>query len=140
MGCLLIGTYRPEELAREHVAELARVGVTLAVPRLSDEAASELLRSAAGDHVSAGATGTVIERSAGNPLFVWEFGQLMAQSGRVDVAPAAVPEAVAAVIERRLARLVGTRGGDPAGGRDRGEPVLGRDRRSDRRDVRRRGR
>ncbi len=104
-GCLLIGTYRPDELAREHVAELARVGVTLAVPRLSDEAASQLLRSAAGDHVSAGATGTVIERSAGNPLFVWEFGQLMAQAGRVDVAPAAVPEAVAAVIERRLARL-----------------------------------
>ena len=104
-GCLLIGTYRPEELPREHLAELARVGVTLAVPRLSDDAASELLRSAAGDHLSAGATGTVIERSAGNPLFVWEFGQLMAQSGRVDVAPAAVPEAVAAVIERRLARL-----------------------------------
>lgn len=104
-GCLLIGTYRPAELAREHVAELARVGVTLAVPRLSDDAASELLRSAAGDQVSAGAIGTVIDRSAGNPLFVWEFGQLMAQSGRVDVAPAAVPEAVAAVIERRLARL-----------------------------------
>jgi tetratricopeptide (TPR) repeat protein len=104
VGCLLLGTYRPEELAREHVAELARVGVTLAVPRLSDEAASDLLRSAAGD-VSVEAIGTIVERSAGNPLFVWEFGQLMAQSGRVDVAPAAVPEAVAAVIERRLARL-----------------------------------
>ena len=105
VGSLVIGMYRPEELAREHVADLARVGVTMAVPRLSDEAASELLRSAAGDHVSAGATASVIERSAGNPLYVWEFGQLMAQSGRVDVAPAAVPEAVAAVIERRLARL-----------------------------------
>ena len=105
VGCLLVGTYRPDELGREQVAELARVGVTLAVPRLSDEAASELLRSAAGDQVSAAATGTIIERSAGNPLFVWEFGQLMAQSGRVDVAPAAVPQAVAAVIERRLARL-----------------------------------
>ncbi|MEY2463597.1 MAG: hypothetical protein QOH64_1735 [Acidimicrobiaceae bacterium] len=105
VGCLLVGTYRPDELAREHIAELARVGVTLAVPRLSDEAASQLLRSAAGDQVSALATGTIIERSAGNPLFVWEFGQLMAQSGRVDVAPATVPEAVAAVIERRLARL-----------------------------------
>ena len=105
VGCLLVGTYRPEELAREQLAELARVGVTVAVPRLPDEAAAELLRSAAGDHVSAEATGTVIDRSAGNPLFVWEFAQLMAQSGRVDVAPAAVPEAVAAVIERRLARL-----------------------------------
>ena len=105
VGCLLVGTYRPEELAREHVAELARVGVTLAVPRLPEEAAAELLRSAAGDGVSVEATGTVIDRSAGNPLFVWEFGQLMAQSGRVDVAPAAVPEAVAGVIERRLARL-----------------------------------
>jgi predicted ATPase len=104
-GCLLIGTYRPEELAREHAAELARVGVTLAVPKLSDEAAAALLRSSVGDNVSAVASGTVIERSAGNPLFVWEFGQLMAQSGRVDIAPAAVPDAVAAVIERRLARL-----------------------------------
>ncbi len=105
VGCLLVGTYRPAELAREHVAELARVGVNLAVPRLSEEAAAELLRSAAGDHLSPGAIGAIIDRSAGNPLFVWEFGQLMSQSGRGDVAPATVPEAVAAVIERRLARL-----------------------------------
>ena len=39
VGCLLVGTYRAAELARDHVAELARVGSTLAVPRLSDEAA-----------------------------------------------------------------------------------------------------
>jgi hypothetical protein len=105
VGCLLIGAYRPGELVREHAAEMARVGITLAVPPLAEDAVWELLRSAAGDKVSAVATGTIIERSGGNPLFVWEFGQLMAQSGRVDVAPATVPEAVAAVIERRLARL-----------------------------------
>jgi hypothetical protein len=105
VACLLVGTYRTDELAREHVADLARVGVTLAVPPLSGDAASELLRAAVGAAVSAVASDTIIERSGGNPLFVWEFGQLMAHSGRLDVAPAAVPEAVAAVIERRLARL-----------------------------------
>jgi tetratricopeptide (TPR) repeat protein len=105
VGCLVIGTYRTGELDRDHVAELARVGVTLAVPALSDDEARELLRSAAGTSLSSGPTEAVVERAGGNPLFVWEFGQLMAQSGRFDVAPAAVPDAVTAVIERRLARL-----------------------------------
>lgn len=105
VGCLLIGAYRPDELARDHVAALAQVGTNLAVPRLSPDAASELLRAATGTDVSSAAAGAVVERSAGNPLFVWEFGQLMAESGRFDVAPSAVPDAVAAVIERRLARL-----------------------------------
>jgi predicted ATPase len=105
VGCLFVGTYRSDELAGEHVAELARVGVTLAVPSLSPEAAAELLTIAVGSTVSSAARDSIILRSGGNPLFVWEFGQLMAQSGRFDVAPAAVPLAVAAVIGRRLARL-----------------------------------
>ena len=105
VGCLFVGTYRSEELSVEHAAELARVGVTLAVPPLSADAAAELLTIAVGSTVSELARGAIVERSAGNPLFVWEFGQLLAQSGRVDVAPAAVPLAVVAVIGRRLARL-----------------------------------
>ena len=105
VGCLLLGTYRSGELPRDQVAELARVGRTIAIPQLTDDAAAELLRAAAGVGVSSAATTAVLRRSLGNPLFVWEFGQLMAQSGRLDVAPAAVPDAVAAVIERRLARL-----------------------------------
>jgi predicted ATPase len=105
VGCLFVGTYRSDELAGEHVAELARVGVTLAVPSLSADAAAELLTVAVGSTVSVVARESIIERSGGNPLFVWEFGQLLAQSGRFDVAPAAVPVAVAAVIGRRLARL-----------------------------------
>ncbi len=103
--CLLVGTYRPEEFDRGHIAELARVGTTVAVPRLSSEEAAELLRTAAGQGVRTSAVDAVVQRSSGNPLFVWEFGQFMAQSGRLDIAPAAVPDAVAAVIERRLARL-----------------------------------
>lgn len=105
VGCLLIGAYRPDELAKDHVAALAQVGTNLAVPRLSRDAAAALLLNAIGADVSRTAANAVVERSAGNPLFVWEFGQLMAESGRLDVAPAAVPDAVAAVIERRLARL-----------------------------------
>lgn len=105
VGCLFVGTYRSDELAGEHVAELARVGVTLAVPALSADAAAELLTIAVGSTISSVARKSIIERSGGNPLFVWEFGQLLAQSGRLDVAPAAVPLAVAAVIGRRLARV-----------------------------------
>lgn len=64
-----------------------------------------MLHRAVGAEVSRAATDVIVARSAGNALFLWEFGQLMAQAGRLDVAPAAVPGAVAAVIERRLARL-----------------------------------
>jgi tetratricopeptide (TPR) repeat protein len=103
--CLLVATYRADELHRDVVAELARVGTTLAVPPLSDDAARELLAAAVGADVGNVASDAVVARSNGNPLFVWEFGQLMAHSGRTDVAPAAIPDAVASVIERRLARL-----------------------------------
>jgi hypothetical protein len=103
--CLVVATYRADELTHEIIADLARVGTTLAVPRLSDAEAEALLRAAVGTEVSGGASASVVGRSGGNPLFVWEFGQLMAESGRLDVAPASVPGAVAAVIERRLARL-----------------------------------
>ncbi|MGH8984741.1 MAG: ATP-binding protein, partial [Acidimicrobiia bacterium] len=103
--CLLVVTCRADELPRDDVAALARVGTSLALPGLPDDAAAQLLSTAVGADVSPAATGVVVARSAGNPLFLWEFGQLMAQSGRLDVAPAAVPGAVAALIERRLARL-----------------------------------
>lgn len=103
--CLLLATYRPDEIDQRNRAELARVGTTLAVPPLPDAAAAELLRIAVGPDVSSTAIDAITARSGGNPLFVWEFGQLMAQSGRRDVAPSAIPGAVSAVIERRLARL-----------------------------------
>jgi hypothetical protein len=103
--CMLFATYRPDELAGGDRAELARVGTTLAVPPLPAGEAATLLRLAVGADVSLDAVAAIAARSGGNPLFVWEFGQLMAQSGRRDVAPAAIPGAVTAVIERRLARL-----------------------------------
>jgi predicted ATPase len=105
VSCLLLGTYRTDELDRQHVVELTRAGTSIAVPRLSPERAAELLRASAGSGVSVSAVDAVVARSGGNPLFVWEFGQLMASSGRLEVAPAAVPTAVAAVVQRRLARL-----------------------------------
>jgi predicted ATPase len=105
VSCLLLATFRSDELDRGHMAELARVGTSVSVPRLSPDAVGDLLATSAGGSVSASAVGAVLERSGGNPLFVWEFGQLMASSGRRDVAPAAVPTAIAAVVERRLARL-----------------------------------
>lgn len=103
--CVLVAAYRPHELASADSAELARVGTTLAVPPLPAAEASVLLRGAVGADVPVAVAEAITVRSGGNPLFVWEFGQLMAQSGRRDVAPAAIPGAVSAVIERRLARL-----------------------------------
>lgn len=82
------------------MAELARVGVTLAVPRLSEAAASELLRSAAGDHLSTGATGAVIERSARQSVV------------RLGVRPD--HGAVGASRRRARGRARGRRGGDRA--------------------------
>jgi len=52
VGCLFVGTYRADELASEHVSELARVGVTVAVPSLPADAAAELLSIAVGSTVS----------------------------------------------------------------------------------------
>lgn len=103
--CLLVATCRADDLERETSAELARVGRTVAIPPLPGDAAADLLRFAVGGPVSPAATSAIVERSGGNPLFIWEFGQLMAQGGRLDVAPSTIPSAVAAVIERRLARL-----------------------------------
>ena len=103
--CLLLATYRADELPRADVAALARAGTTLIVPPLDDDAAGTLLARSVGGDVTAAAAAAIVERSAGNPLFVWEYGQLLAATGRRDVAPGAVPIAVAAVIERRLARI-----------------------------------
>jgi hypothetical protein len=103
--CLLVATYRPDEMPRGEVAALARTATTLALPGLPPGPAADLLRASVCADVPKVAVDAVVDRSGGNPLFVWEFGQLMAQSGRSDIAPAAVPGAVAAVIERRLARL-----------------------------------
>ena len=103
--CLLLATYRADELPRADIAALARAGTTLMVPPLDDDAAGTLLARSVGGDVTAAAAAVIVERSAGNPLFVSEYGQLLAATGRRDVAPGAVPIVVAAVIERRLARI-----------------------------------
>jgi hypothetical protein len=102
---LTIGTYRPDELHPDDVEMLGRAGMTLALGGLDEQAVGQLLSLAAGRTVGAAVSSTVRQRAAGNPLFIWELGRLMAASGRFDVAPAAVPPAVNAVLQRRLARL-----------------------------------
>lgn len=102
---LFVGTLRPAELPDEEVGALTRLGTTIALGGLDAEAVHEVLKMASGHEVATEVGNAVNARSGGNPLFVWEFGRLMNSSGRTEVAAAAIPPAVAAVIGRRLARL-----------------------------------
>lgn len=102
---LLMLTYRQHELGHDELALLTRLGPTLALPPLTDAAVGELVTGVVGQPVPASVAAVITARSNGNPLFVREFARLLAMSGRTTVAPSGVPEGIAAVIERRLARL-----------------------------------
>ena len=78
------------------------------MPGLETDAVHEMLTAALATSVSPSVAATIRARTGGNPLFVHELAGLMALAGRVDVAPASVPDAVTAVIQRRLAFLTET--------------------------------
>jgi hypothetical protein len=103
--CLLLVTGRPAELAPEDLATLSRLGSTIALGGLAPEAVREILNTIVGADVGSDAVEVVAARSGGNPLFVSELGRLMRSTGRSDVAAAAIPAGIAALVERRLARL-----------------------------------
>lgn len=103
--CLLIGTARPDELPIDEMATLTRLGTVITLGGLDRDAVHEVLALAVGADAATQVADLIATRSGGNPLFVREFAQLMISSGRTDVAAAAVPAGVAAVIQRRLARL-----------------------------------
>ena len=102
---LLVGTLRQDELPEAELAMLSRLGVSVLLGGLDEEAVGEVLAMAMGDPVAEEVAGVVAGRSGGNPLFVWEFGRLMNASGRTEVAEAAVPPGAAVLIRRRLARF-----------------------------------
>jgi hypothetical protein len=104
-ACVMVATYRPAEMDRSELTTLARLGTTLPVPGLDVDSVHEMLTNDLGTGVSTSVAATIRARTGGNPLFVRELAGLMTLAGRVDVAPASVPGAVTAVIQRRLAFL-----------------------------------
>ncbi len=100
---VIVATYRPAEIARSELTTLAHIGTTVPMPGLDTDAVHEVLSADLGTSVSAEVAATIRDRTGGNPLFVHELAGLMVLAGRTDVAPASVPDAVTAVIQRRLA-------------------------------------
>ncbi len=97
---LILATMRPNAPLPEPWAELTRAS-TLALGALDDANARALLRSVLleGAAVSEAAREAVLERSAGNPLYVIEFARMLAESGADE---AGTPASVQAVIAARL--------------------------------------
>ena len=103
--CVLVGVARDSELATEDLLTITRLGNHVTLGGLEPAAVRDLLTMTVEDSVAQAVYEVVATRSGGNPLFVGEFGRLLSASGRTEVATAAVPPAVAVVLQRRLARL-----------------------------------
>jgi class 3 adenylate cyclase len=101
---LVLATARPDArgLFEGWGSDRARVSIVLLEP-LGESETRELLAgvvpdAAAGD----GAWATVVERSAGNPLYAIEFARMLGESGRSDADALETPTNVQAVIAARL--------------------------------------
>ena len=103
--CVLLGLARHSELAAEDLAGLGRRATQMTLGGLDPESVRELLAMTVDDAIAGAVHEVVAARSGGNPLFVGEFARLIGTSGRTEVAAGAVPPAVTAVLQRRLARV-----------------------------------
>ena len=112
---LVVATLRSGEAIspeqRAAIGTLRRASERVAVLPLSAQAARAVAAAAASHLLPAPLIGRIEERARGNPLFLRELAILAAADpGSLDVATS-LPDAVTAVIERRLAGLdAGTRG------------------------------
>jgi tetratricopeptide (TPR) repeat protein len=93
---LLVATTRPDGGA---AATLPSSSI-LTLGALGDDEARELVGAILKQAIPETARATVLERSAGNPLYAIEFAQMVVESGSVD--QAATPASVQAVIGARL--------------------------------------
>lgn len=105
---LLIGTFRPEEIAETHA--LAQALATLRRERqveflemtgLRDEHGARLLRSIC-DAMPTSVVDRLVQRAAGHPYYLEELGRDYAERGDSDES---LPDGVRATIAGRLARL-----------------------------------
>jgi predicted ATPase len=116
---LVLATYRDPELGphdpvAELVADLARAALRLPLTGLASADVGELVQDATGTATGPAVVEALHRRSGGNPLFAAELARLLATQGRLgagvdglagDLAGAAVPDTIRAVLGRRLARL-----------------------------------
>lgn len=110
----LLVTYREQE-ARDHEALPDVVGglssysnvQRVALDRLTEDETSRLLALELDEPTAMDATmvDAVYRRTAGNPFFIRQIGQMLNQPDSAGLDLAAVPPAVQDVIERRLSRL-----------------------------------
>lgn len=72
---------------------------------LTEAAAEELVRSAAGTDVSTDAIADIVQRAAGNPLFLEEAARDAGRAARDGIAATRVPLAIRDLIQRRVSGL-----------------------------------
>ncbi|MGJ6968367.1 BTAD domain-containing putative transcriptional regulator [Streptosporangium sp. G11] len=102
---LLIAAFRSLEIteAQEEVlAVIARhAPARLHLDGLPAGDVERLVRSVCGEPVAPQTLASLVERTGGNPFYVWESARLLASEGKLSV----VPDGVRDVLRRRLARL-----------------------------------
>lgn len=102
---MLIGTHRDHELRADAerdvlLGDVARIGRRLVPPRLDRDEVSELLAGIAGEAVASSVVDAVLDRTAGNALFVDELARVMASNGFTSVE--GMPDGVRAIVRARL--------------------------------------
>jgi DNA-binding winged helix-turn-helix (wHTH) protein len=113
---LLVGTYRDVEVRRAHplphlLGALARDGgcERIALRGLEPEAVAELVEAVAGASPKPALASAIADLTAGNPFFVQELAQLLAEQDRLDTPLAddslTLPQGVRDAIGRRLEGL-----------------------------------
>jgi predicted ATPase len=115
MRVLIVGTYRDTELARTHplsdaLAELNRSGAfqRVVLRGLSRPEVGEYIRQRSNVPVAAAVCDRIYEETEGNPFFLSQIVNLMAEEGtlgRASVSDIALPDGVREALGRRLDRL-----------------------------------
>jgi DNA-binding SARP family transcriptional activator len=103
---LLIGTHREHELRADAVrdvilGDVARFGRRMSAPRFDRHEVGALLEGIVGQHVPSAVVDAVVDRTAGNALFVDETARVLVSTGlgSADVIPDGVRAAVRARLE-----------------------------------------
>ncbi|HEY7271267.1 MAG TPA: AAA family ATPase [Actinoplanes sp.] len=105
-GLMIVGAYRPNELAPDvagAVADVATAAELVPLSGLSAGEVADLVQAVAGTAAPPHWAALVHERSGGHPFYARELCRLLAATGTAADVPAAVRE----VIRHRLARLSG---------------------------------
>ncbi len=108
---MIVVTHRPavssqDDGLRALTTEVRRMqsGVRMSLAPFTAEEASRFVEAVAGDTLAGARAATLIQRSDGNPLFLEELVREALESPRRE---SSVPEAVADLVQDRLARLPG---------------------------------